>query len=447
MKKLFLLIFIFAAAGANAQEVLSLEQCRTLALAYNKEIAASVQQTRSAMHTMKSYKGYFFPDLTASATGLYSTADGDYSSGSAQLPVYSSEGTTLGSATFPGIALDYEVGTMFLGGVQLEQPLYTGGKLRTAYKMSAINNEMAQINENLTATDVIVRTDDAYASVVKAQEMKKVADKYKALLEELLANVESAYNHGLKPRNDVLKVQVRLNESELSVRKAENSLRLALMNLCHYIGKPLTESIQVADDFPTVSDLTNLQTNDISLRPEYALLDRQEALALQQIKLNRSEMLPTIGLQGAFNYLHGFELNDETLFDKGNFAVLLNVNIPIWHFGARAQKVKAAKAKLEQTRLERENQNEQMLLELAQAANNVDEAQLECEIAQRSLEQAEENMRVSQSEFNHGLETLSDHLEAQTLWQQAYQTQVDARYQLYLAHVKYQKAAGTLLSK
>ena len=447
MKKLFLLIFTFAAAGANAQEVLSLEQCRTLALAYNKEIAASVQQTRSAMHTMKSYKGYFFPDLTASATGLYSTADGDYSSGSAQLPVFSSEGAALGSATFPGIALDYEVGTMFLGGVQLEQPLYTGGKLRTAYKMSAINNEMAQINENLTATDVIVRTDDAYASVVKAQEMKKVADKYKALLEELLANVESAYNHGLKPRNDVLKVQVRLNESELSVRKAENSLRLALMNLCHYIGKPLTESIQVADDFPTVSDLTNLQTNDISLRPEYALLDRQEALALQQIKLNRSEMLPTIGLQGAFNYLHGFELNDETLFDKGNFAVLLNVNIPIWHFGARAQKVKAAKAKLEQTRLERENQNEQMLLELAQAANNVDEAQLECEIAQRSLEQAEENMRVSQSEFNHGLETLSDHLEAQTLWQQAYQTQVDARYQLYLAHVKYQKAAGTLLSK
>ena len=447
MKKLISLsIFILAASLANAQEVLSLEQCRTLALVYNKEIAASLQQTRSTLHTMKSYKGNFLPNLTASAIGLYSTADGSYNSGTGQLPVYSTDGATLGAATFPGIALDYEVGTMFLGGVQLEQPLYTGGKLRTAYKMSVINNEMAQINENLTATDIIVCTDDAYASVVKAQEMKKVADKYKSLLEELFANVQSAYNHGLKPRNDVLKVQVRLNESELSVRKAENALRLSLMNLCHYIGKPLTDNIQVEDNFPTVEN-TELQTNDISLRPEYALLNKEESLAMQQIKLNRSELLPTIGLQGSFNYLHGFELNDETLFDKGNFAILLNVNIPIWHFGARTQKVKAAKAKLEQTRLERENQNEQMLLELAQAANNVDEAQLECEIAQRSLEQAEENMRVSRSEFNVGLETLSDHLEAQALWQQAYQTQVNARYQLYLAHVKYRKAAGTLLSE
>ena len=87
-----------------------------------------------------------------------------------------------------------------------------------------------------------------------------------------------------------------------------------------------------------------------------------------------------------------------------------------------------------------------MLLELTQAANNLDEAKLESELADRSLWQAEENRRVSKSQYEVGLETLSDHLEAQALWQQAYETQVDARFQLYLNYVAYLKAAGTYMT-
>ena len=304
---------------------------------------------------------------------------------------------------------------------------------------------MAQLSETLTASEVIVKTDQAYAQVIKAKEMKKVADKYNAVLVELKKNVESAYKHGLKPQNDVLKVQVKLNESELNIRKADNALRLATMNLCHYIGKPLTSDIRTADNFPEVAQDIRLQISDISARPEYAILNQQVAIAKQQVKLNRSELLPQIGVKGSYDYIHGLEINDQDLFNKGSFSVLLNVSVPLFHFGERTNKVRAAKAKLEQTRLEQENMNEQMLLELTQAANNLDEAQLESTIAERSLQQAEENMRVSRSQYDVGLETLSDHLEAQALWQQAYETHVDARFRLYLNYVAYLKATGTLL--
>ena len=97
---------------------------------------------------------------------------------------------------------------------------------------------MAHLNEALTTSEVILNTDKAYVQLVKAKEMKKVAEKYHALLTELSKNVKSAHRHGMKPQNDVLKVQVKLNESELSLRKADNALRLASMNLCHYIGRP-----------------------------------------------------------------------------------------------------------------------------------------------------------------------------------------------------------------
>lgn len=86
----------------RAQETLSLKQCREMALTHNKEMAASFRQTESARYTMKSYKGNFFPNLTANATGLYSTADGGYSSGSGQLPHLLCHGTTPTIRLLPG---------------------------------------------------------------------------------------------------------------------------------------------------------------------------------------------------------------------------------------------------------------------------------------------------------------------------------------------------------
>lgn len=53
-------------------------------------------------------------------------------------------------------------------------------------------------------------------------------------------------------------------------------------------------------------------------------------------------------------------------------------------------------------------------------------------------------MRVSKKQYEVGLETLSDYLEAQTLWQQAYSTQVDTHFRLYLSYVEYLKATGAL---
>lgn len=187
---------------------------------------------------------------------------------------------------------------------------------------------------------------------------------------------------------------------------------LASMNLCHYIGRPLTTQIDISDDFPEVEQEWKIQVSDITARPEYGILNKQVAIAEQEVKLNRSELLPRIGVRGSYDYLHGLEINDETFMKKGAFSVFLNVSVPLFHFGERANKVKSAKAKLEQTRLEQENASEKMLLELMQAANNLDEARLETELSDRSLEQAEENMKVSGKQYEVGLETLSDYLEA-----------------------------------
>ena len=214
------------------------------------------------------------------------------------------------------------------------------------------------------------------------------------------------------------------------------------MNLCHYIGKPLTSKITVSDKLPNVTG--EVTVTDITERLEYSMLNKQVEAADQQVKLARSEMLPQLGIKGMYNYMNALKINDSKLFDGFTGAAMVSLKVPIFHFRAQHNKVKAAKEQLALAEAEKDSKDELMLLELTKAINELTEAQLEREIADRSLAQAEENMKLSKSGYSNGLETLSDYLEAQALWQSAYATKVDAYFQLYLKNLSYMKAAGLL---
>ena len=177
MKRISIIITICSLSCPSlfSQEMLSLEQCRAMALKYNKEMAASIRQTESALYTVKSYKGNFFPNFTANGTGIYSNADGGYSSGSGNLPVFLPDATGQflpngGFAYFPGIDLNYKIGAIYMGGIQMEQPLYMGGKISAAYKMSVLGKEMAQMNETLTNSEEV----DALVSTIEVNNLETI---------------------------------------------------------------------------------------------------------------------------------------------------------------------------------------------------------------------------------------------------------------------------------
>ncbi|MCD8266981.1 MAG: TolC family protein, partial [Prevotellaceae bacterium] len=229
------------AALAAAGEELSLQECIDMALRQNRQVQVAAMQTQGARYQSKSLRANFFPSFSAEGTALYNNANGSLAIAGGNLPTFLASGVADGGfAYFPGTDIDFKVGAVYMAGLQLRQPIYTGGKIRAAYAMSALGVQTARLNERLTASEVLVETVKAYAGVVKAREMVEGAGRYDQMLSGLLNDVESAYSHGLSQKNDVLKVQVKKNESELNMRRAENALRLATMSLCHLIGKPLT---------------------------------------------------------------------------------------------------------------------------------------------------------------------------------------------------------------
>lgn len=278
MKRLPIILAALLCGGAYAQtEPLTLDACLRLAQENNKALAAAERQAQAAQFDLRSMKGNFFPSLSAAGVGLYSTSDGRLDIAGGSLPVLDKNGVPTGStAYFPGLGLDYSLGWIYGGGVTLEQPLYMGGKVRTGYRMARIGSSLAAENRRLTEAEVIVETSRAYAGVVRAREIRRVAESYRRLLAELLRSVESARRHGIQPQNDVLKVRVKFNESELDLRRAENALRLATMNLCHYIGCPLGTPLDVAGRPAEPPAAAAPGTGDMTARPEYRMLCREE---------------------------------------------------------------------------------------------------------------------------------------------------------------------------
>ena len=456
------------AASAQAEpdaSVLSLDSCISLALQNNKALLSAQKLSERYGHDVKYYRANFFPNFKLVASDVWSNAQGtlgedlfagltggvnQFLTGLAQLGHFTSAeqmqavqalGQQMGGYSK---GIEYEFGNVFQAGITLEQPIYMGGKVTTAYQMSKLGHRMSQQGAELSRTQVIVQVQEAYALVVRANEMHKVAVKYDSLLTSLLTDVQNAERRGIRSRNDVLKVQVKLSEAELQLRQAENGQRLAAMNLCHYVGLPLTTSIQVDSEAFTMTGVHPDRAADVSDRPEYQVLSMKAELAAKQVKLQRADYLPQVVLGATYTYMNGLEVAGSKMLNEPVAGVMLNVTVPLYHANAGIHKVKAARLEAERARLEQEDLIEQMNLELAQAANNLDEAYLEVELSRKSMAQTEDNLHSSRSGYNHGTESLSDLLEAQTLWQQAYAKLANAKANLFVAATKYQKAAGRL---
>ena len=465
LQKVFFWVFILSllTGTVNAQQVMTLEMCRELALENNKAIAIAAQNKAKADYTKKLYRTNYFPKLSASGNYFYSnivmnkTLSGNY------LPTFVPDPSTGqlvpniltlqpdGSpvfreyAYFPDMDISLKLSGTWMAGLSAEQPLYTGGKITSAYKMSQIGSEIADLNQELTHTEMIVKIDEAYWTYVQTNELANLALSYQKVVTELLKNVQNAQEVGLKHRNDVLKVQVKVNEAELQVRQAKNGVQLSRKNLCRLMGVPLDSEIMLPELFDELRPVLPDRLAGYTDRPEYAMLEKQIELKEQQVKLVQSDFLPKAGVITNYGYLNGIKLNNDKLIDRASFYAIVTVNIPIFQWGEGRNKIRVAKAERDALQLQREDISEQMELELVKALDKCDESELEVKLTVHALEHAQENMKVSGDQYAEGLEALADFLEAQTVWQRAWKEHINAKTRQHLNQTYYLKAAGILL--
>ena len=297
------------------------------------------------------------------------------------------------------------------------------------------------------------------------QQKMKTVEAVEALLQDISKDVDVAVRAGVAMRNDLLQVQLRQNDIESQKVKLNNGIFIVKQLLGQYANltpSPIPEQSSPAHSLSPTGEgsiynfeievpdmdqqeylLSSLNREGpevglVGLLPEYQLLQKQVEAAKLQRKMEVGKRLPSVGIGAGYNYYNMMENNH-------NFGmVFATVSVPIsdWWGGSHAIKRK----KIQQQKAEEQLEDNSQLLKIRiqKAWNDVQESRQQLSIARRSIEQAEENLRLNRDYYKAGTSKMSDLLEAQAQWQQAHSNLIEAQTQYKVCETEYLRVTGRL---
>lgn len=494
MKHKFLILALTTlAASAQAQQTLTLDSCRAMALRNNKTLSASRLQLDMARYNKKAAKTKYLPHI--SALGGYELTSREISLLSKdQKSALANAGTnttsalhnditgTLSSLVQKGIltpeqasnlggmfgqvgskigeavnhvgqnivdAFRTDTRQMYTLSVMLTQPIYMGGAIIAANRMAEIGEEMAQNNIEASTQNTLHSIDQAYWTVVSVHHKKQLAESYLAVVKKLDDDVSKMIREGVATRADGLKVDVKVNEAEMSLTQAENGLALAKMLLCQLCGMDVDSDITLADEnadniVEQADDAQADRAVAMENRPELKLLQNSADMSRQATRLVRAAYLPQVLLTGGYvatnpNVFNGFERKLSGMWNVG-----VMVRVPLWNWMEGTYKVRASRIATTIVELERDDIREKIDLQVSQSQFKVKEANRRLAMAMKNVENAEENLRCANLGFKEGVIPTTDVMAAQTAWVQAQSQKIDAEVDVKMSQVNLKKALGVL---
>ena len=323
-----------------------------------------------------------------------------------------------------------------------------GGAITAANNMADIGEKISETGIEKTEQEIIYYTDNTYWLVVSLKQKQRLATNYLELVEKLNSDVHKMINEGVATRADGLKVDVAVNEAEMTLTKVDNGLSLAKMYLCQLCGMDLESDISLADEdmMPelTYAELSEELEKDFSSRPELSMLSNSIDLAKEKTKLARAGYLPQLALTGGAVFSNPSIYNGFERKFKGALTVGVLLRVPVLDWGETAYKIRASKNSTRLAELTYNEAEEMISLQVSQCSFKLKEAHKHLATALGNIKSAEENLRCADLGFKEGVISTTDVMAAQTAWMKAQTEKIDAEIDVKTAEVAMKKATGKL---
>jgi len=443
IKKSVVCLILFVAISSTIEaQTLSLDSCKTLALRNNYKVKSAVSEVTQSLEIKKNAFTNYFPKVSAGVTAVKIN---DYlikgKIPEMNLPVYDGNPANLASATqfayFPATSLkilDY----LNMANLMVAQPIYSGGRIVNGNKLANLSYEISKEKQAMTTTEVLVRTEELYWTVITLSEKLKTLDSYIQLLDTLQHDVTVSLKAGLIQRSDLLKVQLKQNELQVNRMKLTDGITLSKMALCQHIGLDY-DTTMVLSSSPKEDVLLSTQNNStdaVTNRNEYRILEKVVTAEELQKKMVAGEFLPQVAVGAAGWYLDMMNSNNK------NAMVFATVTVPITDWWGGSHKIKESRAKVESARYKLAETSELLALQITQVRNEMNQNFFQISIAQKSVEQALENLKVTNDNYRAGISGMSDLLDAQSAYQGSLNSLTEAKCNYQIAKAKYLQAVN-----
>ena len=428
-KKLAIGIFSVASTLAYSQQTVTLKQAIEFALQNKADALKARLDITNADAKILEAKAGALPKVTGNANITYN-------------PII--QEIALGGQTFkmgqPWVAV---------AGVQLQQALFNQ-QVFIGLKAAKSTKEFYQLNANLTEEQIIERVSNAYFQVFTAQEQKNTLESSYSSTEKVRNVIKSLYDNGLSKKIDLDRTNVNLTNIETNIKQSNNGITQAENALKFYMGMPIETKIQLVQEDMAVTPHLLDETVNTDERTEVKVLLKNKELLEYQKKATIANYYPTVNLTANYNWQgmgEKFPLTNGS--SKGVMwsdysAIGLGINIPI--FNGFATKAKVQQNQIDIDKLEIDIKDTKLGLD--QAYQNA-KAQIENSLAtlesqKANVKLAEDVLADTKSNYQYGLATLTDLLEAENSLVQAKNNYTRAILDYKIAEVQYYKSKGEL---
>ena len=328
------------------------------------------------------------------------------------------------------------------GTLSLAQPIDILRAISTAQSAAELNLLSARLALEAIRQKIALAVQSGFLGALRAQELQRVADEALQAAEEHVRIARAHFEAGTAPHFDVLRAEVQAATFRQNLVAARNAVLLAAAALDRTIGLDVTTPLTLKQPpaaETSVPDLEPSLKEAAKQRPEVLQAQVIERAASKGVYLARTNLFPSLAILADYN----FDLNPSDLGGLSrSWSVSAALSIPLFDSGATRGKVKSAKADLQSARLNKEDTERQVDLEVTQARIGMQDAAERLTTAQKDAEQAREALRLANVRYQAGVATAIEVTDAEVAMTQARTSEVNATYDYLQARAQFERALG-----
>ncbi|MEO8237212.1 MAG: TolC family protein [Flavobacterium sp.] len=391
---LFGIFFIGISSEAQEKTSLTLDEAVKMAWEKSNEVTLANTKVNSKKYELQTVKNNQYPDLKIS--GQYQRLT------RASIDMHNDEASAEPMAS-PDRAM--------FGMANLSLPIFSGFKIQSSIEAYDNLYEAENANAAKTKEDVALHIITYYTALYKAQKTLDLLNENQKQAQQRVTDFTELEKNGIIPRNDLLKAQLLVSKTKLSIDEANNNINNINFYLTTILKLDPTVKLQVNED-----DFFNLKTSNAPTSDAIALESRKdlEAIRFQQkaseanIRIAKSGYYPSLALLGGYTAL---DLKDFiTVKYAMNFGLgltydlsgILKNNAHVRQAESKALEVKNTEAVMtDRIKIEVQKSIEDYNLSINQSV-----------VYEEALQQAAENYRLVKDKFDNGLSDTNDLVEA-----------------------------------
>lgn len=414
---IILSLLLFSLAAQAQQTCLSRESYRDKVEAYSQQLKQQKLRTLASTEARKIAHTGFLPKIDVNAEGTLNMSD---------LNAWNEPLGEYRNHTYQGVFV-------------VSQPLYTGGALQAQHQIAKADEQLDRLTEELTLDQIHYQSDAIYWNASASKAMLQAADKYQHIVKQQYAIIQDRFNDGMISRTDLLMISTRLKEAELQYIKARQNYTLALQRLNIWMGEEpdaAVDSLYAIDINSTPVTILSLQ-EVLQRRADYTSTEVNITKSQAQRKAALSQFNPQLNMYFSGGWATGTpNLGYDVSF---NPIVGINLNIPIFHWGARFKTNRQQKAYISMQKLQQSYVTDQINEELSAALTKLTETEEQVKTANENLILANENLDLVTFSYNEGKASMVEVLSAQLSWTQAHSNLINAYLAEKMATAEYRK--------